>query len=1117
MNKNDIEQPKAHSFNILRDEVEETDLFNDKTHNNIADSIAELIKTKDGGITIGLEGSWGSGKSTIISILNSKLKDLNYIRLIQFDAWAHQGDPLRRIFLESLIDKISTDGIEGLQKIKEKIAKRQKTIEIKSTRSVTTLGKLLSLSAFFVPIGLALISLVKNVEITIGGKPDYLFMTALFFTSMPLVPIVGNLFYMIFYKLKNRNAKIFASEHWAFLREDTVKDISQEVSEEDERSSIEFEKYFNQIIDLYFMSLPPEARLILVIDNLDRVNTNDALIMWSTLQTFLQQRNYITKKNWFNKIWIIVPYDPDGLAALWSQNDHSEGKEIPNDVSKAFFDKNFQIRYEVPKQVISGWESFTQTLIDKAFIGWDFKEKKDALRILRLTRTDIIDIPTPREIKNYINHLGALVFQNMNKIPIASVAYYIILRYVSGISKKNIRENLVMGNIPDIKHTPFLPPTIQMDIAGLLFGVPPERGNEILLEPIIQNILSNGKNNELTKLADLYGKDFWPVFNYHIDHCSIGFGVLLNYARSIQYAFGNKLHHELDDFFHLMNDIIKSDKISLGFNRKEEMEGFISLIKLFYTKNQTENILFLYDGVIDYLGKNIKDKKQINIYTTQFYETVILELIRIKIPIKKKEINFQSSIHFIEWVKSSTNYNFDFWEWIAPLPDSIKDITQEIKVGSIVTDGVSEAIKYTIKSGVTIQWAPIITQCKQYINFNNGTYNSHSDDVFEIITLIGIYSGNDPNIIDFLLSGQYLHLFSQRFQQNIIHVSIIYGFIFTSELHKLNAPNHGQSLNGFQKIKSFWMTSDKNNAALVLNYFKPYKKLDFIWKLAEDAQNKLIGNIIELIINDTECSYFFNVKDALNKIKIYYELVEDAESIKDLSKALMAHSHIVDEILNNSSIDVINDSRKLLYIVEESTNQQMTAHIATFIKSVSKDDWSKSLVSDDYLTSLAIEVKNKYSTFELSHNYSDALVKFTISESKKTEWQTENWDNLINILSNPHKKDYAKELTDYFIEKNGEVHNPFFELSINYLDTKRILKVKHLFEEMIDSYIKSKDYFKLKMVIKVFSQNDVSKYYTKDDDRIKVIEERLKDSYKNSDETNREVLTGVAELLEITV
>ena len=72
------------------------------SHQPIADAVHELITTEPGGRTIGLQGLRGSGKSTVVRLLAERL-DGSDSHVVLFDAWAHEGDPLRRSFLEKLI------------------------------------------------------------------------------------------------------------------------------------------------------------------------------------------------------------------------------------------------------------------------------------------------------------------------------------------------------------------------------------------------------------------------------------------------------------------------------------------------------------------------------------------------------------------------------------------------------------------------------------------------------------------------------------------------------------------------------------------------------------------------------------------------------------------------------------------------------------------------------------------------------------------------------------------------------------------------------------------------------------------------------------------------------
>ncbi len=145
-------------FKYLSDESTDQDLFEEKTHIKLAKKIFELISNNKGNaVTIGLEGRWGSGKSTIINLLKKNLEDdkvKNQYQYIYIDAWAHEGDPLRRIFLEKIIQQVDpNENDKDLTKIKLILSKRQKTITTTTTKSPTVQGIIIALLVLFVPFG----------------------------------------------------------------------------------------------------------------------------------------------------------------------------------------------------------------------------------------------------------------------------------------------------------------------------------------------------------------------------------------------------------------------------------------------------------------------------------------------------------------------------------------------------------------------------------------------------------------------------------------------------------------------------------------------------------------------------------------------------------------------------------------------------------------------------------------------------------------------------------------------------------------------------------------------------------------------------------------------------
>ena len=97
---------------LLADEPADADAFSGGAHQRLASTLAQMVIDEPVGRAVALQGSWGVGKSTVIRLLRKELGDQDDIEVFAFDAWAHEGDPLRRTFLESLIERFAGKWID---------------------------------------------------------------------------------------------------------------------------------------------------------------------------------------------------------------------------------------------------------------------------------------------------------------------------------------------------------------------------------------------------------------------------------------------------------------------------------------------------------------------------------------------------------------------------------------------------------------------------------------------------------------------------------------------------------------------------------------------------------------------------------------------------------------------------------------------------------------------------------------------------------------------------------------------------------------------------------------------------------------------------------------------
>lgn len=85
-----------------------------------ADQMVDAIKNvpNEQAYTIGLYGSWGSGKSTIIRTAKQKLESDNQkrIKMVVYEAWKYSGDSFRRMFLLHLHNELELNATPEMER-----------------------------------------------------------------------------------------------------------------------------------------------------------------------------------------------------------------------------------------------------------------------------------------------------------------------------------------------------------------------------------------------------------------------------------------------------------------------------------------------------------------------------------------------------------------------------------------------------------------------------------------------------------------------------------------------------------------------------------------------------------------------------------------------------------------------------------------------------------------------------------------------------------------------------------------------------------------------------------------------------------------------------------------
>ena len=481
----------------IPDDPSNIDLFGN-AHKSIADAITKFIITTKVGHTIGIEGNWGSGKSTIVHlIIENFIKDKN-TKTIVFDAWSHEGDPLRRVFLLRLIEQVKEwipknefkglkDRIRGLS---GSTTKESNKIQISVLWIFTTISILL------VPIGIELIKeQINNVTLRIADSngPNFGFIIGLVIFIFFLLMIVVT--YFLYKKDPNKYGINFFQIPSQFVPETiTVNPCS-----------IDFEETFQEIIKAACKDV--SRRIIIIIDNIDRIDIEVAKQILITLQTFIDHDNDKTDK--YKNLWVIIPYDFKGLLGVWENNGQHENRAL------AFLAKRIETNFLIPPLIPSKWTTFFRNKIQEEFPQHkDIKQFDKILDIYKKFLSDNTQEPNPREIIRFINQIGTYHIIWEDEIPLEGIADFVcnlILKKAIFFSQKNdvkletlLQAELMKGYI-DIDQ--------KKNLLALYYSLDKNSAFERHFESAFRDLLSMGSVEEIENFHMINPEGFWNVFD----------------------------------------------------------------------------------------------------------------------------------------------------------------------------------------------------------------------------------------------------------------------------------------------------------------------------------------------------------------------------------------------------------------------------------------------------------------------------------------------------------------------------------------------------------------------------------------------------------------------------
>lgn len=323
--------------NLLNEDFLET-----KHYSN---NLTRVIRNTEEGkvFTIGLFGSWGSGKSSIIETTKKEIEETkeDNTKFIVYDAWQYANDSFRRMFLRKIRKELGFEETELLKKFYE-----NESADISNKLQLST-SKLATTLTCFIAVMIVLMIIPNSL---VGYDYKFPIYSILSILSL-LITIVSGSFSQL--KVSITKPLFFAPEQF----EDCFKQMI----------SLSLKKY-NWVKEKVYVIcgvkfLRNLDKIVIVIDNIDRCNNDVAYQLLTDIKTFLGNENY--------NVVFIIPVDDEALRKHLFISHKLDDEDISVNEKEEFLRKFFNLTIRIKPYHETDMFTFVKKINEKYALGFN--------------------------------------------------------------------------------------------------------------------------------------------------------------------------------------------------------------------------------------------------------------------------------------------------------------------------------------------------------------------------------------------------------------------------------------------------------------------------------------------------------------------------------------------------------------------------------------------------------------------------------------------------------------------------------------------------------------------------------------------------------------------------
>lgn len=393
------------------------DAFKGASHDRVASAIHDYLQDPKNHKVIGLDGEFGSGKSSILQMLEKKITASDpATKVWLFDCEQNYQGSIKSNFIELFTEQVlAAIPPREKQSVRESVL-RSRDIALgrhvsytKDTRSHISIWAILLIAG-----GVLSPTLLRDYlgqlhqPLPLDTWKHWAYVIGIISPALTLGAAM----------ITNRSKGNKGKKRWnlsSILKGSSDDHITETIEISKEVSPLDLKRTLAQ-----HLAAVSGTQFVIVIDNLDRLPRETLRSVWSDLEIF-------TSVSTSTNLSIIVPFCSTKVSK------YLNGDEEQSYDAKDFIAKKFPVVFRAPPVITSGWKDAFRALWVQSFGAMPLDQADACSLILKRHSPMANGLVTPRLQKRFINDLATTVLVTAGEPRLEVIAAYIVICKYNGV------------------------------------------------------------------------------------------------------------------------------------------------------------------------------------------------------------------------------------------------------------------------------------------------------------------------------------------------------------------------------------------------------------------------------------------------------------------------------------------------------------------------------------------------------------------------------------------------------------------------------------------------------------------------------------------------------------